>query len=67
MPVNNLKGNNRMAPTILNITPIVNPKTANGSNNSQTKPRRKNRPIARGQHNTSNIQKRSMAINSFIF
>jgi hypothetical protein len=67
MPVNNLKGNNSIAPTILNTTPIVNPKTANGSNKSQTKPRRKNRPIASGQHSTNNMQKRSIAIKSFIY
>ena len=63
---NNLNGSIKIAPIILKTTPRVKPTIAKGSNSSQTNIKIKNAPTASGQHKTNRMQKRSMAINSFI-
>lgn len=51
---------------ILKITAMVKPRIWNGNRISQKKNRKKNNPIASGQHMLNRMQKSKIAIKNFI-
>lgn len=59
-------GNNKIPPTILKITSNVNPNILNGNRMIQAMMKRKNKPMANGQHITKSMHKSIKAIKVFI-
>ena len=55
-----------MAPTILKITPSVNPAIANGRRRMKNKIKRMSKTSASGQHNTKSMHIRISAMKNFI-